>query len=225
MSNKKRIRGAKQTSIIHKKIIQRKAPKQTRSIERFQKILEIAFQTIEEIGYEYTTTDLIAERCEISVGSLYQFFPNKESIIYTKAETLYLELHEVFFRKIKRLTQKYQGYSESLMKEILKAFEDTLSEIKDYSILHSILYTHPSLLALDQKSNERFAKSLAKELLMPLYPQLAKSKAMAIAHITVESVDAVYRSLLRDGEQSRRRKSKIMGELAVFLNAYFKTLS
>ncbi|TGL62281.1 TetR/AcrR family transcriptional regulator [Leptospira ognonensis] len=225
MSNKKSIRGAKQTSIIHKKIIHRKAPKQTRSIERFQKILEIAFQTIDEIGYENTTTDIIAERCEISVGSLYQFFPNKETIIYTKAEALYLELHELFFRKIKLLTQKYKRYSERLIQEILIAFEDTLSEVKGYSILHSILYTHPSLLALDQLSNERFAKSLAKELLMPLYPRVTKSKALLVARITVESVDAVYRSLVRSGEHSRRQKSKIMGELAIFLNAYFKTLT
>jgi len=224
MSKQKTIRGAKQTSIIHKSIIPRKSPKQDRSKERYQKILDITFQTILEIGYENTTTDLIAERCGISVGSLYQFFPNKETIVFTRAEILYLHLHEIFFQKIRHLRTKYKKYSDGLIMEILAAFEKSMEEVQDYTILHSILYTHPSLLELDHKSNERFAKSLVKELLNPLFPKLSKSRALLLAKITVESVDAVYRSLLRDKKQTTAQKRRVLAELDRFLSAYLKSI-
>jgi AcrR family transcriptional regulator len=221
---KKKTQDSQQASVIHKKIAPRKAPKQVRSKERFQKILDVTFEAIDEIGYENTTTDLIAERCSISVGSLYQFFPNKETIVYTRAEILYLQLHDLFFEKIRVLTQKYKKYTPLLTKEILEAFESSLGEVSGYPILHSILYTHPSLLELDFKSNERFAKSLAKELFLPLFPRLKKARALIVAKITVESVDAVYRSMLREEKTTKTQKTQVFEELDLFLGAYFKTI-
>jgi|JI8StandDraft_1071087.scaffolds.fasta_scaffold02005_9 AcrR family transcriptional regulator len=224
MYDKKMIRGAKQTNIMHKSIGPRKSPKQDRSKERYQKILEVTFETIDEVGYENTTTDIIAERCRISVGSLYQFFPNKETIVFTYAEILYIQLHDLFFQKIWQLEKKYRKYSEGLIQEILFAFESSMEEVSAYQTLHSILYTHPSLLKLDYKSNERFAKSLVTELLLPLFPKLSKSRALVLSKITVESVDAVYRSLLRNKKNSKSKKEQIVQELERFLHAYWKTI-
>jgi AcrR family transcriptional regulator len=59
----------------------RRQPQQVRSQERVKQILEVAEQLFLEIGYEAATTRAIAARAEISVGSLYQFFPDKEAIL------------------------------------------------------------------------------------------------------------------------------------------------
>lgn len=59
----------------------RRQPQQVRSQERVKQILDVAEQLFLEIGYEATTTRAIAARAEVSVGSLYQFFPDKEAIL------------------------------------------------------------------------------------------------------------------------------------------------
>lgn len=59
----------------------RRRPQQARSQERVKQILDVSEQMFLELGYEATTTRAIAARAEVSVGSLYQFFPDKEAIL------------------------------------------------------------------------------------------------------------------------------------------------
>ena len=59
----------------------RKQAKQARSHSTVQTILEGAAQVFEALGYEQTTTDKIAERAGVSVGSVYEYYPNKDSLL------------------------------------------------------------------------------------------------------------------------------------------------
>ncbi len=60
----------------------RKKPKQARSTELVSAILEAAVRVLEKEGARRFTTARVAERAGISVGSLYQYFPNKAAILY-----------------------------------------------------------------------------------------------------------------------------------------------
>lgn len=59
----------------------RNKPRQPRSRERFHRILDHANQLFEQEGYDAITTNHIAEAAEVTIGSLYHFFPNKEAIL------------------------------------------------------------------------------------------------------------------------------------------------
>ena len=59
----------------------RKHAKQERSRATVEAILIGAAQVFERDGYEAATTDAIAERAGVSIGSLYQYYPNKDSLI------------------------------------------------------------------------------------------------------------------------------------------------
>lgn len=63
-----------------KQLIPLKLPRQSRSRITYDAILEATTQILIEKGYSETTTNHIAERAGISIGSLYQYFPNKEAI-------------------------------------------------------------------------------------------------------------------------------------------------
>jgi AcrR family transcriptional regulator len=54
---------------------------QRRSVERVQRMLDAAQQLVAEVGYDALTTTLIAERADVSIGSLYQFFPDKRAVV------------------------------------------------------------------------------------------------------------------------------------------------
>src|SRR5271163_3338078 len=58
----------------------RKTPVQARSRERVERILDAAAVVFADAGYEAATTEAIAERAGTSIGSLYQFFPNKRAL-------------------------------------------------------------------------------------------------------------------------------------------------
>jgi AcrR family transcriptional regulator len=75
----------------------RRQPKQERSQQRVDHLLNVAAQVFEEVGYAATTTNAIAAHAGVSIGSLYQFFPNKEAIMDALVERYLDELKQVAF--------------------------------------------------------------------------------------------------------------------------------
>jgi AcrR family transcriptional regulator len=59
----------------------RKKPMQRRSTATVDAIFEATIQVLLSNGFEKTSTVQIAERAGVSVGSLYQYFPNKRSLL------------------------------------------------------------------------------------------------------------------------------------------------
>jgi AcrR family transcriptional regulator len=60
----------------------RKEPRQTRSTQLVADILKAAVRVLEREGPQRFTTIRVAEVAGVSVGSLYQYFPNKHAILY-----------------------------------------------------------------------------------------------------------------------------------------------
>ncbi|MGY3240352.1 MULTISPECIES: TetR family transcriptional regulator [unclassified Bradyrhizobium] len=60
----------------------RKQPQQARSNELVAAILDAAIQVLAKEGAQRFTTARVAERAGVSVGSLYQYFPNKAAILF-----------------------------------------------------------------------------------------------------------------------------------------------
>ncbi|RUM17510.1 TetR/AcrR family transcriptional regulator [Rhizobium vallis] len=63
-------------------ISSRKQPRQTRSNELVAAILDAAAQVLAREGAQRFTTARVAERAGVSIGSLYQYFPNKAAILF-----------------------------------------------------------------------------------------------------------------------------------------------
>ncbi len=64
-----------------RRIKPRKQPRQVRAELTRQRILTAAAHIFAEFGYAAGTTNRIAERARISIGSLYQYYPNKDAIL------------------------------------------------------------------------------------------------------------------------------------------------
>lgn len=63
-------------------ISSRKEPKQARSTELVSAIIEAAIQVLAKEGASRFTTARVAEKAGVSVGSVYQYFPNKAAILF-----------------------------------------------------------------------------------------------------------------------------------------------
>ena len=74
----------------------RRVPTQERSKKRVERIIEAASHVFAEEGFEAATMESIALRAETSIGSIYQFFPNKLSLFNALARHYHDKLR-VFF--------------------------------------------------------------------------------------------------------------------------------
>lgn len=63
-------------------VASRKSPKQARSNDLVAAVLDAAVQVLTSEGAARFTTARVAERAGVSVGSLYQYFPNKAAILF-----------------------------------------------------------------------------------------------------------------------------------------------
>ncbi|SFO46528.1 transcriptional regulator, TetR family [Mesorhizobium sp. NFR06] len=64
----------------------RRSPSQQRSRERVERMLAAASTLIAEQGSDAMRMGEVAERAGVSIGSLYQFFPDKRAIVWALAE-------------------------------------------------------------------------------------------------------------------------------------------
>ena len=98
-----------------KPLTPRKQPKQARAQATIEAILEAAARILVQDGIEAASTNHIAERAGISVGSLYQYFPSKEAVIYALVE-----------RHIERMQQQLadiaSGMAEAPIEDAVRAY-------------------------------------------------------------------------------------------------------
>jgi AcrR family transcriptional regulator len=64
----------------------RKIPRQARARATLDAVLAATAQVLIAEGYDHTTTARVAERAGVSIGSLYQYFPNKEALVAALVE-------------------------------------------------------------------------------------------------------------------------------------------
>lgn len=64
----------------------RNLPRQARSAARVELLLDVAAEVFEEVGYDAATTNLVAARAGVPVGTLYRWFPDKAALAEALAD-------------------------------------------------------------------------------------------------------------------------------------------
>ena len=78
----------------------RRRPRQARAQERIERLLDTAEQVFADVGYDAATTNVIAQRAGTSIGSLYEFFPNKEAIARALADRYVTQIGGIYDSEI-----------------------------------------------------------------------------------------------------------------------------
>ena len=81
----------------------RKRPVQARSEVTVEALLEASIQVLLAVGYRKLTTTRVAERAGVSVGTLYQYFPNRQALITAVIERYLQEIVSAVERACERL--------------------------------------------------------------------------------------------------------------------------
>jgi AcrR family transcriptional regulator len=102
--------------------ISRKTPKQARAQATVDAILTATAELLVELGYDRTTTNAIARRAGCSIGSLYQYFPNKEALLTALCEFHMTEMTALLVGEIAELRGRSLDQAiRPLVKALLRA--------------------------------------------------------------------------------------------------------
>jgi len=91
-----------------------KEPVQERSKETKKKIVKAAKELFSEIGFDSTTTTLIAQRAEMSIGGLYRHFENKKEVFYTILDNHREEMYSYVKSYIDTIIDKKQDLKDAI---------------------------------------------------------------------------------------------------------------
>src|SRR6202521_6176190 len=87
----------------------RVAPQQERSTRRLAGFLDAAAELFVEVGYQAATMTAIAERSGSSIGALYNYFPDKQSIAFTLVNQYSQELEAHWKRLMEQPENRTHG--------------------------------------------------------------------------------------------------------------------
>lgn len=115
---------------------QRKKPTQSRSKFTVDAILEASTHILLRDGYEKFNTNKIAERAGVSIGSLYQYFPNKKSLIVALWQNNADKLREKLIEAFK--TSEGLPLKDAIAQTIQATYEAHLEEPKLQILLENL---------------------------------------------------------------------------------------
>ncbi len=111
----------------------RKTPRQRRSAETVEAILTAAAHILEKEGFEAATTNRVAVEAGVSIGSLYQYFPNKESLVRALNDRHTKEILDL-------LRKRFGELQEAPLKNSVRAIVQTMVEVHRVNpALHRVL--------------------------------------------------------------------------------------
>ena len=178
----------------------RKAPAQDRSRATVEVILDAAARILVKDGYELFTTNRVAERAGVSVGSLYQYFPNKESLL---AELMRLHVEELE-RGIVAITE---GAAKRPLAETVRALvEDNVRAHLVDPELHRVLSEEvPRLGPLDWRTayGER-CTSRVRDALEQRRSELAVNDLDLAVYLVTGAVESAIHDAVADRPEDLR---------------------
>lgn len=183
------------TRIPNQRLTPRKLPTQQRSEATVEAILQAAAQVFERHGYAAGTTNRIAERAGVSIGTLYQYFPNKDAVLVA-----------LVHRHLAESTAALQPHLQRLNRGA--HFEDVLPNIVHAMVamhalapgLHRVLFEEtplpPTLRAELDELEDQLVDVAAKALATD--PSPAPNDPRLTARIVISAIEGLtHRLVLR----------------------------
>ncbi|QKG24017.1 TetR family transcriptional regulator [Actinomadura verrucosospora] len=156
-------------------------------------MLDACADILDEDGYDGLTTTRIAQRAEVAIGSVYQFFPDKRAV----AQALALRNLEVFGQRISaRLAAGAFADWSDTVGVIIEIFVEMHRTVPGFRVLRFGDVADVNLLDSDADNNAVVADRLREMIVETFAVQDTPGLATALA-IAVEAGDAVLKMAFR----------------------------
>ncbi len=138
-------------------------PRQERSIEKKNRIIEAGYQLFSEVGYYGTNTAEIAKRAGVSTGIVYGYFQDKRDILICVLDVYINKVFEPIFKTFDKLCAPID-YSKIINDVIELMIKTHKKHAKMHEVLHSLASTDEAVnsefIALEDSITTRIADKL-----------------------------------------------------------------
>ncbi len=139
----------------------RKTPVQERAAATVQAIFEATIQVLLSHGADRLTTTRVAGRAGVSVGTLYQYYPNKQSLLFAAFEK---HMDEVCERVEAACERARRRPLAEMMQQVVEAFVDVKIERADISVALYRVAAEVGGLAVVKRTTQRLRKAVGAML-------------------------------------------------------------
>lgn len=179
-----------------------------------ERILDAAAELFVSKGFDATTTDEIAERAETSVGSIYQFFPNKRAI-FDAIAARHLEDAFALFESFIGTDPMTAAWRE-LLARLIDGYAAYHRKNLGFRALLLNWKLSPEFLEAGEKLNREFARRAA-EMFAVRTKHVPKEKLAAAATLATEVTSAVFVQSVRMTDEE---SDALFAELKIMLERY-----
>lgn len=192
----------------------RRHPKQERSRQTVEAVLEAVRRVLRRQGAEAVTTNRVAEVAGVSIGSLYQYFPNKEAI--------FMALHERHVEGVRHLIERTMA---DCTKASLGEFTGEL--VEQLATVHAEdAGLHELVSAAVPGSADGFKSALQgtfEQIISPARQDcFTADEAERMLFVLPQMVEALVHGVAHQSQATSRARAKdeAIRTVALYLNSY-----
>jgi AcrR family transcriptional regulator len=197
----------------------RKTPVQARSAASVEAILKATIHVLTSVGKERLTTTRVALRAGVSIGTLYQYFPNKSALLQA---ALNRHLNEVA-EAVERVCQEQKASTpQHMATALINTFLDAkMKDAKASAALYSVS-SDVDGAKIVQQMGVRTNKAIV-EMLSTAREPITKDPQL-VASMLQGAMVGVSRRLLESGSPGKQLNA-LRQELIFFVCAYLEACS
>ena len=192
---------------------------QARGQATFERILDATAQLLDDVGTEALTTNLISRTADVNVATLYQYFPNKQSVLLALFKRQNETRVEIGKQMISGLAQADDW--RKMIGSGVQAVAEARRSAGGATALRLAMRSSPDLMAHDRQQSVEIAGTLSHEL---VEAGVKQDKALLVARCTIEALTALLDmwSIESNGRDDRildQAKGLVCGYLAPYFDA------
>ena len=196
----------------------RKEPKQKRSQELVDSILTAATRVFGSLGFSSASTNEIAEKAGVSVGSLYQYFSDKASIMDKLIDQRLGEIERLIEKKISELQdQDPERVIEILVETAIEMQTQDVSFRRELAI-QMLNRGKVGLMIQNRKAVIHSLEGLLRRHLDKL--NLRQSDLAIASYVVVNTVQGIRTAVRFDPEMTPELKKRITKETVQMVKLY-----
>lgn len=201
------------TAATEELLVPRRRPSQERSRRKFEAILAASRGLLIDVGFESFTCEEVAQRAQVPIGTLYQFFQNKYVIVCEldrqDAVGVKAEL-AAFAQEIPSLD--WPRFLNRLVDHMATMWTSDPSRRAVWHAVQSTPATRATAAQIERELAEQVAKALA-----PLTPGTPRPRRKIMAEVLVHIVYSMLNFSVRDGQSHAEAIEELKKLLAAYL--------
>jgi len=193
----------------------RTQPVQARAVQTVEHILATAAPLLDEVGYDTFNTNILAERADVRVRTIYRYFEDKQTIVLWLAEQMYERADDSLRKTLDGLADPSQPWRDAI-DEVITDYFRTMSNTAGWVAIRRALQAVPGLDEIRKQTVARHTGWVA-DALIARGINASNAHAWTIAAAAFAAASAMIAPAVRG---NARQRNAFAEEMRILVHSY-----